>query len=118
MGIGWGADQDGVDVAGGDDRLRVAHFRAGRLGEFPCRALVHVGERDQGRVGRSGDIPAVNLADAPCAEKAEIEACYPPCEPDRWLVRSFPIMIDCRQQANNGSREEWLKATRMQFPLT
>ena len=83
MGVGRRADQDRVDVAGGDDRLGVAHLGAGRLGELARGALVDVGERDQRRVGRRGDVASVNLADAPGAEQAETKHAIPPLRPDR-----------------------------------
>ena len=60
-----------VDVAGRDDRVGVAHLRAGRLGERRGGLAVDVGDRDQRRVRRRGDVAAVDLADAPGAEQAE-----------------------------------------------
>ena len=81
------------------------------LASLRRRALVDVGERDQGRVGRGRDVLAMDLADAPGAEQTETKHVIPPLAGSHELVRPFRRMIGCRQEANNGSREEWLKAT-------
>jgi hypothetical protein len=34
------------------------------------------------------------------------------------MVRPFRLMIGSEEEANNGSREEWLKATQRNTPST
>ena len=56
----------------------VAHLRAGRLGERRRGLPVDVGDRDQRRVRRGGDVAPVDLADAPGAEQPETKHAFPP----------------------------------------
>ena len=74
MGVGRGADQQRVDVAGVDDGVGIADFRAGparRAPRRPCRPRRR--RRPAVRPRRCGDVAAVDLADPPGAEQPETQ---------------------------------------------
>ena len=91
MEVGRGADHDGVDVAVLEDRVDVAHMRAGRRGERLGRRRHGVGDGREPRPRMGGDVGAVDAPDPPGAEKPDPQHFpAPPSAPP-----AIPVPADC-----------------------
>ena len=74
VGVGRRADGDRVDVLGGEDRVDLGDFAAGRLGQGSGGRRIRVGDESHLAVGARRDIAAVDLADPTRADNSEFHA--------------------------------------------
>ena len=68
---GWRANHYRINVFGRKDRINVANFRTGRLGQRFCRLWKRVGNRNQLSLRRGRSVASMNLANTTSAEKSE-----------------------------------------------